>query len=253
MINLSQSLRLVLATGAMLLVAGNANAVDAGQTDQGAENVRASLAQKLPDLKADSITPSAIPGLYEVMFGPRLLYISADGRYLVDGDMTDLETGDNLTEPKLNAAKIKAVESVGEDKMVIFGAKDAPHTISVFTDIDCGYCRKLHAEIPQYNAAGIRVRYLFYPRSGLGGESYEKAVSVWCSDDQLAAMTAAKSGQTLPKKTCDNPVAEHFMLGQLLGLRGTPALVMESGEMIPGYVPPARLKKLLEEKSAGAN
>lgn len=240
-------LRLILAVGAAMLVVASTHAADAAKADPNVDRIRASLTEKLPSLTVDSIEVSAIPGLYEIVMGPRLFYISADGRYLVSGDMTDLETGNNLTEPKLAAAKIKAVEEVGEQNMVIFGPQDAKHTINVFTDIDCGYCRKLHAEIPEYNAEGIRVRYLFYPRSGLGGESYKKAVSVWCSDDRQKAMTAAKAGQTVPEKTCDNPVAEHFMLGRLLGIQGTPALVLESGDMVPGYVPPKRLIKILEE------
>lgn len=240
----------MMVTGAVMLFAVNSYAADTAQTDPNVAKIRASLAEKLPSLTVDSVEVSAIPGLYEIIMGPRLFYISADGRYLVSGDMTDLETGNNLTEPKLAAAKIKAVEEVGEQNMVVFGPEDAKHTVNVFTDIDCGYCRKLHAEIPEYNAEGIRIRYLFYPRSGLGGESYNKAVSVWCNDDRLQAMTTAKAGKPLPEKTCDNPVAEHFMLGRMLSIQGTPALILESGDMVPGYVPPKRLIKILEEPAA---
>jgi thiol:disulfide interchange protein DsbC len=220
------------------------------QADPATQAIRASLAKALPTLKPDSIAPSPIQGLYEVMLGPRLIYISADGKYLMTGEMSDLQSGENLTEPKLRAANLKAVNDSGEENMIVFGPDDAKHTISVFTDIDCGYCRKLHSEMDAYNAAGIRVRYLFYPRAGLGSEAYNKGVSVWCADDRKQAMTDAKSGKKLEAKTCDNPVSDHYQLGQSLSLRGTPALVLDDGEILPGYVPATRLKKLLDERAS---
>ncbi len=237
---------LLLAFGFLLCSSAIMAADDAA--DPAVEAIRASLARELPTLKPDSISPSPIKGLYEVMLGPRLIYMSADGKYLMTGEVSDLQSGENLTEPKLRAAKLKAVNQVGTDNMIVFGADDAKHTVNVFTDIDCGYCRKLHAEMDAYNAAGIQIRYLFYPRAGVGSEAYNKGVSVWCADDRKQAMTDAKSGKKLDGKTCDNPVSEHYKLGQLLGLRGTPALMLDDGEMIPGYVPAKRLKALLDER-----
>jgi len=221
------------------------------QVDPAVETIRASLAKELPTLKPDSISPSVIPGLYEVILGPRVVYMSADGNYLMSGEMSDIHSGENLTEPKLRAAKLKAVNQVGEDNMIVFGPADARHTINVFTDIDCGYCRKLHAEIDDYNASDIRVRYLFYPRAGVGSEAYDKGVSVWCSADRKQAMTDAKKGKKLEAKTCVNPVSDHYQLAQLLGLKGTPALILEDGGTIPGYVPAKRLKKILDERASG--
>jgi len=139
------------------------------------------------------------------------------------------------------------VNDLGEENMIIFPAKNSKHTISVFTDIDCGYCRKLHNEIDQYNAKGITVRYLAFPRAGIGSPSYDKAVSVWCEKDRQAAMTRSKSGETLPKASCKNPVAEEYELGQLLGVNGTPALVLDNGSLLPGYVPANRLVRVLNE------
>jgi thiol:disulfide interchange protein DsbC len=139
---------------------------------------------------------------------------------------------------------------VPESEMVIFGADDAKHTITVFTDIDCGYCRKLHREIDDYNKENIRVRYLFYPRAGVGSPSYDKAVSVWCADDRKQAMTDAKSGKTLESKSCDNPVKGHLVLGELMGVNGTPAIVLESGELLPGYVPAKRMAQMLNSQAA---
>jgi thiol:disulfide interchange protein DsbC len=221
------------------------------KADPAIDAIRTSLARELPTLKPDSISPSPIQGLYEVMMGPRLIYMSADGKYLMAGDVSDIQSGKNLTEPKLRAAKLKAVNNVGEGNMIVFGPADAKHTISVFTDIDCGYCRKLHSEMDAYNAAGIQIRYLFYPRAGVGSESYNKGVSVWCADDRKQAMTDAKGGKKLDNKTCANPVSDHYKLGQLLSLRGTPALMLDDGEMIPGYVPAKRLKKMLDERASG--
>jgi thiol:disulfide interchange protein DsbC len=132
--------------------------------------------------------------------------------------------------------------------MVVFPpAGPTKHTVTVFTDIDCGYCRKLHQEIADYNQQGIKVRYLMYPRAGVGSESYNKAVWVWCADDRQDAITRAKRGEEIPHKTCANPVKEQFELGQTLGVRGTPSIILENGQMVPGYVPAAQLAQMLDE------
>jgi thiol:disulfide interchange protein DsbC len=130
--------------------------------------------------------------------------------------------------------------------MVVFGPEDAAHTITVFTDIDCTYCRKLHREIDQINARNIRVRYVFYPRFGPGSESWAKADAVWCSKDRQSALTRAKSGEDITADNCPTPVAEHYALGNKIGVRGTPAILMEDGELLPGYVPAAELAAYLD-------
>jgi len=222
----------------------------AGQSAEEAaiDKIHQSLGKLLDTLKREDISPTPIAGLYEVRLGPRIIYVSADGRYLVQGKITDLETGENLTEAKVSAARKQAVDAVGEEKMIIFGPKDARHTITVFTDIDCGYCRKLHSQIDDYNDEGIRIRYLFYPRAGEGSESWRKAEAVWCSDDRKKSLTEAKQGKKIPWRKCDNPVQHDYELGQLVGVTGTPALVLENGELVPGYIPPQRLRRLLDEK-----
>jgi len=207
--------------------------------------IKNSLAVLLPSVEPDSISQTSIAGLYQVVFGPRLVYITDDGRYLFQGQLIDLETRENLTEPQLAAAKASAIEAVGEQNMVIFEPENTQFTVTVFTDIDCGYCRKLHSEMDKYLANGIRIRYLFYPRAGEESESYVKAVSTWCADDRRQAMTEAKKGNDVPKKTCEHPVRRHMELGNNMGIRGTPALVLDDGEMIPGYVPPDKLQKVL--------
>jgi len=210
--------------------------------------IRASLAVFLPDLKPDSISATPVAGLYEVVFGPRLLYMTADGRFLVQGSILDLEQNANITEPRRNAVKARAVDAIGEDNMIIYEPEKTRYTITVFTDIDCAYCRKLHASLDEYLKRGIRIRYLFYPRAGRDSESYAKAVAVWCADDRKAAMTKAKKGEPIAMKTCPNPVSDHMDLGRLLSIRGTPALVLQDGEILPGYVPPAQLAAALAER-----
>lgn len=216
--------------------------------DTAETRIRNSLGVLLPGLQPDSIRPTPVEGLYELVFGTRIIYITADGRFLVQGKLVDLETRSEITEERLSALRVDAVEAVGEDNMVVFGPADARHTITVFTDIDCGYCRKLHAEMAEYNRLGIRVRYLSYPRAGVGSDSYRKAVSVWCADDPKAAMDEAKAGRDVPAKTCDNPVQAHYALGQEMSIQGTPALILDDGEILPGYVPADRLAKALEMK-----
>lgn len=214
-----------------------------------AEAVRAGIDKLLPGVKPDSVAASPVSGLYEVVMGPRLFYMSADGRYLIQGSVIDVRSRENITEAKLATAKKAAMERMGEDKMVIFAPEKPEHTITVFTDIDCGYCRKLHREIEDYNQEGIGVRYLFFPRAGVGSPSYQKAVSVWCSDDRKQALTDSKAGKAVENKTCDNPVQDHMLLGQAMGVTGTPAIVLEDGNMLPGYVPAKRMAEFL---SAGA-
>jgi len=212
--------------------------------------VRAGMAKLLPKVELDSVAKAPVPGLYEVTLGPRLFYMSEDGRYLIQGDVIDVASRKNLTEAKLAAAKKRALEQLDEKTMVVFPAKKPAHTVTVFTDIDCGYCRKLHREMEGYNEAGISVRYLFYPRAGIGSPSYDKAVSVWCADDRRQAMTDAKTGKEVENKSCKNPVEDHLALGEAMGVTGTPAIVLEDGEVLPGYIPAKRLSKFLDSEAA---
>ena len=237
-----------LAAGLSLMFASVAMAAPTKQSAE-IELVRQSMSKLLSGHPVTSIEPSPIAGIYEVLVGPQLYYVSADGKYLFSGKLFEVASRTDLTSPKEEKAKAAAIEAVGEDKMVIFSPKDYKYTITVFTDIDCGYCRKLHSQIDEYNKLGIRVRYLMFPRAGIGSDSYKKAVSVWCSDDRKAALTRAKSGAKIEEKTCDNPVASEYALGQQVGVTGTPAIFLADGELVPGYVPPAKLEAMLKQKS----
>jgi thiol:disulfide interchange protein DsbC len=200
--------------------------------------VRNALNKAMPALKIDSVKSSEAKGLYEVTAGANILYVSEDGKY-------DLEARKDLTEGKLSDARKLAIDKLGEEQMIVFKPEKSKYKVSVFTDIDCGYCRKLHSEMDQYMAEGISIRYLFYPRAGKGSDSYDKAVSVWCADDRNAALTAAKKGETPEVKTCDNPIDEHMQLGVDFEARGTPMIITEKGNIFPGYVPAKQLAKAL--------
>jgi thiol:disulfide interchange protein DsbC len=211
-----------------------------------AATIRGALAKIIPDHKVTSVRPTPIDGLYQVDVGPQVMFVTGDGRYLIDGAVIDLKTREDISAKAEADARRRAMESVGEDNMVVFSSPTPKHQVTVFTDIDCGYCRKLHSQIADYESEGITVRYMFYPRSGIDSPSYKKAVSVWCADDQRTAMTEAKNGKPIPEKTCSNPVKRHMELGEMMGIRGTPAIVLENGDMVPGYVEPKRLALLLE-------
>ena len=215
------------------------------------EAIIKSLGGVFPGVAPSEIKPSPMAGVSEVLIGPRLFYVSNDGKYLLQGSLIDLATRTDISEERRNGIRLNAINDLGEENMIVFPAKDSRHTITVFTDIDCGYCRKLHDEIAQYNEQGITVRYLAFPRSGIGSASYNKAVSVWCEKDRQAAMTRSKSGETLPKADCDNPVKDEYELGQLIGVNGTPAIILEDGSMLPGYIPAAKLAKALDQGKGG--
>lgn len=205
-------------------------------------DLKARLEKRIGDLKIRELKPSPIPGLLEMVYDTSVGYVSSDGRYLIiNGQMVELESGHNLTANRRKALITEAVDAIGEKNMVVFEPKKTLRTISVFTDVDCQYCARLHQEVPALNRAGVKVRYLLYPRAGVGSETYKRMESVWCAKDRQKAMTTAKTGGKVERKSCDNPIKEHLQLGQLLGVNGTPALVLDDGRLIPGYAPAGAL------------
>ena len=213
--------------------------------------VVAALGKIIPDVDPDRIERSAIAGLFEVSFGAMVVYVSEDGRYLIRGDMVNLDSGKNYTRERRREHRRESMATVDADDMVVFGPADAKYTVDVFTDIDCPYCVRLHNQMAEYNRLGIRIRYLAFPRAGLSSLSFDKWVAVWCSEDQQTAMGDAKNGRRLPAKKCDSPVGQQFALGRVVGVRGTPSLIFENGRLVPGYVPPRELLEMLEENNAG--
>lgn len=231
---------------ALLLAACMLLPLASGAQESPEASIAAKLQQARPDLKVASVRPSVAAGLYEVTLaaGP-VLYATADGDFFVLGDLfaVDIEGFTNLSELQRDIARKELLASVKSEDMIIFSPEgEVKSQVTVFTDVDCFYCQKLHREVPAMNAAGIEVRYMAYPRAGVGSESYRKIASAWCAEDPRQAITALKNRQQIPENVCPgNPVADQFMLGQKAGVRGTPALVLESGEMVPGYLSAADL------------
>jgi len=210
------------------------------------------LLQKL-GIPVENVRSTPVNGLYELQAGNQIFYITQDGKYLLTGNMVNMETKENLTDTRMKGIRLDAINTVSSDKMIAFKADDQKYQVTVFTDIDCGYCRKLHSEMDGYNNLGISVNYLFFPRTGLGSASYNKAVSVWCNEDRLAAMTKAKAGEELPEKKCNNPVSDHYQLGTEMGVTGTPYILTETGDLLPGYVPPITLRSELDKAAVLAS
>ena len=230
----------------MLFTAGQVMA-----SDEVVEKLKAKLTKLIPGEEPSSITESPAKGLYEVIYGTDVFYVHEDGKYLLQGDLIDVDTRTNLTSEAKNSGRKEAMKAVTDDKTIVFAPKEkAKHTITVFTDIDCPYCRKMHNDMKGYNDAGIAIRYMLYPRAGVKSPSYDKAVSVWCADDRKDALTKAKNDEEIEAKTCDNPVKDHMAMAHEIGVTGTPAIVLESGQLIPGYSPPKELVKELDRLAA---
>jgi thiol:disulfide interchange protein DsbC len=218
------------------------------QADETAD-LKQKLQKLLPNIVVDEIQPLANTGLYEAVINGEVVYFSADGKYVFQGDVISLETRESVTENRRISLRKAILDGLNEKDMIVFEPKKTEHTLTVFTDIDCGYCRKLHSQMNEYNDLGIRIRYMAFPRAGIGSKSYKEAVSVWCAEDKNKAMTLAKSGQQIDEKTCDNPVKTDYEIGRKLGVSGTPAMFTESGQILPGYVPPKKLKEILDKGS----
>lgn len=219
-----------------------------------AKDPRIALVKLLPaGAKIEDLRPSPIPGIYEFMEGAEVSYLTADGKYFLDGNLYDMNTRENLSEERRTRARLALISAVPESQMLIFGPKNPKYTITVFTDVDCAYCRKLHSEIGELNKLGVRVRYMFYPRTGPDTESWHKAEAVWCAADRNEALTRAKAGGPVDlSKTCGpTPVAREYALGQSIGVRGTPAIVTDKGDYINGYMPPHDLVEQLKELQVG--
>ncbi|HTY94953.1 MAG TPA: DsbC family protein [Steroidobacteraceae bacterium] len=213
-----------------------------------AADPRVAIASKMAGVKPEDLHATPIPGVYELLRGGDAAYVSTDGRYAIIGDLYETGTNNNLTETRRRDLRLKMLAAIPEAQMVVFGPPNARHTVTVFTDMDCAYCRKLHSQISDYNKLGIKVRYIAYPRSGPNTSSWSKAEQVWCSADRKTALTEAKLGKTLPGKVCpNNPVAREYELGQQFNLQGTPTLILGDGEMVSGYLAPADLAQELKD------
>ncbi len=233
----------------------------AGESDLSPEAIKIMLEKKLPGIEITSVEPSPQEGTYQVFYGGQIIYVSTDGKFLFTGNMLGMSGDDPINHTdeavaakasELSPQRAAMIASLKEDDMVIFKAEKEEYAITVFTDVDCAYCRKLHKEVPQLNARGITVRYLAFPRAGVGSSAYDKLVSVWCAEDKTIAMNNAKLKRQFSPKTCTNPVASQYQLTRELALSGTPALILPDGELIAGYVPFEKLHEHLKSKNVQA-
>ena len=212
------------------------------------QRIRGAIENTLPDVDITSIKMSPIPGVYEVLIGPEIVYASEDGRYILQGDLIDLSQRRNRSEELRSSIRSDMLGEISPAEFIEFSPEKPKHTIFVFTDIDCGYCRRLHQDMPKLNRLGIAVRYLGFPRAGLGSATHKQMESVWCSENPARAMNEAKQGMKVSEKNCENPVARHFELGRSIGVRGTPAIYTQRGEHLSGYLPPDKLIQALNDQ-----
>ncbi len=245
-------LKLLVPAVASLALAGAVNAAPQVAPPAAKPDPRAEIAKRL-EIKVEDVRPSPVAGLYEVSSGAEVGYVSADGRFYLDGDVFDMGSKENLTEDRRKQGRLALLAGVSDTDAIVFAPKTAArHTVTVFTDVDCVHCRRMHGEIAELNRLGIRVRYLMFPRGGPGSDSWRKAEAVWCSTDRKEALTRAKRGEKLEAGHCDTPIAAQYELGRQLGITGTPGIITDQGEFLAGYATAAYLGTYLADPAAAA-
>ena len=227
----------------MIMFLSAFNAVAAGQVE---ERLVKRLQQVFPDIDISSVHTTPIDNIYEVMIGPDVLYMTGDARYVLKGDLIDMQERRNLSEDVRSQSRVELLKNIPESEYIEFASKNSKDTIYVFTDIDCSYCRKLHRDVPELNENAITVRYLAYPRAGIGSASFKLMENVWCAENPPQALTDAKNGRPAKASDCKNPVEKEYLLGKEMGVRGTPAIFLESGQALPGYMTPDELLSVLD-------
>lgn len=215
------------------------------------EAIKAKLKNVLPAGSViESILPSDFDGIYKVYYGDlQPIYVSKDGSFFIYGDMYKIDNTKifNITNEEIKGRRVKILKTMPEEQFIIFKSKKELTSVMVFTDVDCGYCRKLHDQIAEYNNLGITIKYAAFPRSGMGTEAFSKMVGAWCSADPKATLTDLKNDKKIDLSFCsDQPVAKHYVTGQKLGVTGTPAIFTSDGDLLPGYLPPSELAEKLK-------
>ncbi|WP_189440833.1 DsbC family protein [Rhodanobacter panaciterrae] len=207
------------------------------------------------NIQVDSIDPAPMPGFYQVIAGGQMVYVSTDGKYLMHGDLIDLGKHQNLGDAAWSRFRKDELAKVPASQRIVFAPAHPKYTVTVFTDVNCGFCRALHEHVAEFNKAGIAVEYLAWPREGVTSTSgrptptYTEMVSVWCASDRKAAFTAAKEGHAPKAATCTNPVEDQFNLGLKLGVNGTPTIIGPDGSTLGGFVTPDQLLQALQKGS----
>jgi thiol:disulfide interchange protein DsbC len=207
-----------------------------------------------PQVQVERVVAAPMPGFRQAIVGGQVVYVSDDGRYVFvpgpGGAVFDAQAKRNLSEDALAGMRQELLKKIPASDRIVFAPARPVHTVTVFTDVACGYCRRLHEEVAEYNRQGIAVEYLAFPRMGIGSEDYKTMVSVWCANDRKKALTDAKAGRNVPNRTCKTPVDMHYDIGQRVGLTGTPMILAADGTQLGGYVPPAQLREALDKLAA---
>jgi thiol:disulfide interchange protein DsbC len=205
-----------------------------------------------PNVAIELIDAAPIPGFREVVVSGQALYVSDDGKYLLQGSLFDVDQKRDLSQAGLSKVRRELVAQIPASERIVFAPPSPKHVVTVFTDVECGYCRRLHEEMAEYNKRGIAIEYLAFPRMGMDSDDARLMASVWCASDRRKALTDAKAGREVPPRECENPVAKHYQLGQRIGLTGTPLILARDGTQMPGYMPPDALLSMLEDLAARA-
>jgi len=238
---------------AVIADAGATPAAAVSVTPAVRDAITAAVTKMAPGAKVQRVAPMPIAGLYQVVSQGQVLYMTGDGRYVIQGDAYDIATRTPLNSLTMNRLRREAIAKLSPAGMIRFAPANPKYTVTVFTDIDCPYCRAFHTNIAEINKLGIAVDYLFWPRSGLGTPSAQKAANVWCASDRQSALTRAFEGQQPPSATCQSPVAHDFNLGMDLGVDGTPTIIADNGVVLGGYVDPQELLRRLQAVHSSSN
>ena len=217
-----------------------------------ADNARMALMKLDVNLPIDRIGDAPLPGFQQAIVAGQVVYVSNDGRYLLQGALFDMQEKKNLAEAAMSGLRQELLKEIPRKDRIVFAAPEPKYTVSVFTDAECGYCRKLHSEIAQYNRLGITVEYMAFPRQGPASDDFKLMESVWCAADRAKALTDAKNGRTVAPRRCTSPVAAQYALGQRMGLQGTPMILTDDGLQLGGYLPPEQLRAALDKRASEA-
>lgn len=234
--------------------AGSKNMLSSG-VEEGKSDINSRLASIFPPNAKFTVGPSVVPGIKEVIVDGNIYYVDEAGQYLFSGEILEISSKANITLKARDRLRLAVIKELKPSDGITFGSKNAKHHLTVFTDVECGYCRKFHEQIDAYTKQGISVTYYPWPRSGLSGPVHEEMVSVWCAKDRARALTSAKSGKPVPPASCEKGnqvVGDYFAIGHRLGVQGTPAVFLDGGQQIGGYVEPSQILKAIEAAQAAS-
>lgn len=206
----------------------------------------ADLKKQLERMGATEVTISNSPlsGFKMATSNEGVVYISQDGRYVIQGKIFELKDGRAVD--ITNQGLLAELNSYSNE-MIVYPAKNEKHVITVFMDITCHYCHLLHKQIKEYNDLGITIRYLAFPRGGMNTQTAKQMETIWTSTDKVKALNDAENGNLPTQLKTPNIVKKHYQLGIKFGVTGTPNMVTSDGELIGGYIEPKELAKMLNE------